>query len=182
MPKLLKATWQLAGCAAAVCYGTTRLSDNIDILIDGSGDSYRQTEIELSEEGWTPTFVDEIRTKHHPNFVVRSWWKVSDEPPPRGAFCRRLNLIVPVSHKQATIIDPVASISPVNKHWKMIKLEPLLAMKASLARPKDIADMIEIVQGGAPIQWGRIKQLMYQTDIGGEEVLAKIQFISEAIK
>lgn len=182
LPKLLKSTWRLAGCAAAVCYGTTRRSDNIDILIDGTGDSYRHTEMALAKDGWVPTFVDEIRTKHHPSFVVRSWWKSSDDPPPHGTFCRRLNLIVPVSQKQCAIIDPVAPLSPVSKHWKMMQLESLLAMKASIARPRDIADMIEIVQGGAPIQWSRIRQLMFHTDIGGESVLAKIQSIAEAIK
>ena len=180
--KIVKSKWCLVGNSAAICYGTTRISDNVDICIDSTGDDYRLTEIALVDAGWKPIFVDEIRYKHHPNFVVRSWWNENGKQPRHGSFCRRLNLIVPAGPVQWSVLDSNPPASPVKKQWPVASTNLLFAMKASLGRPIDIADMIEIVQGGADIQWGLIRQMIFRSGIGGDEIIQSIQSIAGKMK
>jgi hypothetical protein len=185
IPKLLHAPWCLAGNAAAICYGTTRYTDNIDVLIDGSGEAYRETEKTLLENEWTPVLIDSIRTKHHPHFVVRSWWNITENIPKRGILSRRLNLIVPTRQLSEAVVHnfPISAIhaitSPVHKNWPMLRLETLIAMKVSLGRAIDIADIIEIIQGGAPFSWHMVRTLAIQSGFGCDDLIRQIMSIAD---
>jgi hypothetical protein len=187
LPESIKSNWTLVGNSAAVLHGTTRLSDNLDLLIDDTGQQYRNTEQALIKRGWEPIFVDDLRTKHHPHFVVRSWYNNTEKIPKNGRLCRRLNLIVPVSRDEAILLAQPTTQTPSNKRWSMCSLSVLFAMKASLARPLDIADMVEIIQGGAKINWWLVRQLLVKAhldgvaDIGSDDVIDRLQIMSERI-
>lgn len=182
IPKLFEGFWCLVGNSAAVMYGTTRQSDNIDIMISHKEINYRETEQMLLRNDWEPVFVDSTRIKHHPDFVVRSWWLTSDELPKRGKLCRRLNFVVPAGDESYRLLSQPLTGNPSGKNWPVCSLDVLFAMKCSLARPTDIADLIEIVQGGAGIRWWSITSLMDRAGLKGTDVARQIEDIASYMK
>lgn len=183
LPKLMSSqNWCLVGNAAAIAYGTTRFSDNIDVLVDGVGNAYRNLENVLVKAGWEPIFSDQNRTKYYPAYVVRSWWLTSDAKKYNVDQCRRLNLVVPAGAAQIKANDLITkrlNNFPLAKKWKLCSADSLFAIKAHVFRSVDIADLVEIIQGGAKIDWQAAKSLSESAGLDHTALLDTLRVIME---
>lgn len=184
LPKLMvKADWCLVGGAAAITHGSTRLTDNVDVLIGGDIDTYRDVELMLAQSEWEPIFVDACRTKYHPAFVVRSWWFKGDAPKNiKTDACRRLNLVSATDKVQDRAFSSIKQEAfALARDWMACSVEVLFAMKIFLGRAVDIADMIEIIQGGSSINWRIVRDIMERANLGGLEMFQKLSEIGQKL-